>query len=367
MCSVHTKTGACVRHPCSGSIGNNFDTKSGDMKLLVVVLFAALGLVASQCVSSNERTANAVELKFYRVQESEWTDNDHTSTVVVKIIAEANSYCASNPTECGLTALNASFKESMVYTVTGYPQNSLKDMLLKVALDLPENSTVATTPSCVVPQSVLQTIVGNAREEIHDSTGFWITYIDDGFYGIPPPTKLNQIIIPIAFAVILVLGIMTILLNVWNKRREESLRRKKIIEQRKAKSSKKSSPEYVVDKSDPIPPSGITGANEKKEKPKRKDQLYKDSLKKQSEKKTRSIASEDSAIRMDTDTRHRQAFSYEKELDGATGYDNRGYTPAGPPASHLRPLESNEEDYERSPEKKKKKKKKSGHDDVIHM
>jgi hypothetical protein len=41
-----------------------------------------------------------------------------------------------------------------------------------------------------------------------------------------------------------------------------------------------------------------------------------------SAKKTASIASEDSAIKVDTvdSSRQRQAFSYEKELDGATGY-----------------------------------------------
>ena len=51
--------------------------------------------------------------------------------------------------------------------------------------------------------------------------------------------------------------------------------------------------------------------------------MYKDNLKQStlSAKKTGSIASEDSAIKLDTtETRQRQAFSYEKESDGARGY-----------------------------------------------
>lgn len=58
-------------------------------------------------------------------------------------------------------------------------------------------------------------IFEEAREDIHTDTGYWITYIDDEFYGIPPPTELNKIIIPIACAVILGLAILTVILTFW--------------------------------------------------------------------------------------------------------------------------------------------------------
>jgi hypothetical protein len=58
-------------------------------------------------------------------------------------------------------------------------------------------------------------IIGEAREGIHDETGLWVTYIDGEFYGIPPPTQLNRIIIPIAVTVVAGLAILTVILNIW--------------------------------------------------------------------------------------------------------------------------------------------------------
>jgi len=56
-------------------------------------------------------------------------------------------------------------------------------------------------------------IIERAREDIHDATGYWITYIDGEFFGVPPPTQLNQIIIPITFAVLLILILLTVILH----------------------------------------------------------------------------------------------------------------------------------------------------------
>ncbi|XP_053382859.1 uncharacterized protein LOC123540362 isoform X8 [Mercenaria mercenaria] len=337
-------------------------------KLLLLLLLAVshISLVSCACDAvtdaatyTSERAANAVEMKFYRAQTTEWISDSVTNKVAAQVISKANSYCASNTGTCGLqSCCTSAFKETMVVVSSGYPQDDLKDLLLKISLDFPSDLNSTGTPQCVMGKSALQTIIREAREAIHDDTGFWITYIDDEFTSLPPPTELNKIIIPIACAVILGLAILTIILNVWNKKKEESLRRKKIIEQRKK--SKKDPPMYNVDTRDPKAPSGLTG--------KMKDQLYRDNLKKstKSAKKTASIASEDSAIKVDTtDSRQRQAFSYEKELDGASGYDRndrKGYggfsEPEAPPSSHLKPIDSGADDESRSPEKKKKKKKK---------
>ncbi|XP_053382854.1 uncharacterized protein LOC123540362 isoform X3 [Mercenaria mercenaria] len=365
-------------------------------KLLLLLLLAVshISLVSCACDAvtdaatyTSERAANAVEMKFYRAQTTEWISDSVTNKVAAQVISKANSYCASNTGTCGLqSCCTSAFKETMVVVSSGYPQDDLKDLLLKISLDFPSDLNSTGTPQCVMGKSALQTIIREAREAIHDDTGFWITYIDDEFTSLPPPTELNKIIIPIACAVILGLAILTIILNVWNKKKEESLRRKKIIEQRKK--SKKDPPMYNVDTRDPKAPSGLTGKIDKKQKPKslmmsynnvsdseretsaasRKDQLYRDNLKKstKSAKKTASIASEDSAIKVDTtDSRQRQAFSYEKELDGASGYDRndrKGYggfsEPEAPPSSHLKPIDSGADDESRSPEKKKKKKKK---------
>jgi len=52
-----------------------------------------------------------------------------------------------------------------------------------------------------------------ARDSIHTNTGHWITYVDDEFYGIPPPTTLNKILIPITFVLLFGLGTVTIILE----------------------------------------------------------------------------------------------------------------------------------------------------------
>ncbi|XP_052764592.1 uncharacterized protein LOC128206274 isoform X3 [Mya arenaria] len=296
--------------------------------------------VSGQCFDSGE---NAVEMKFYRASASTFESENSPEAVIKHVISEATSYCSQvSNSYCDLDACCSDpFKDEHVIEVSGYPQDEVKDMLYKIFL-LNRNSS---EPSCAVRKQYLQDILENAREEIHDETGYWITYIDDEFFGIPPSTKLNQIIIPIAFGVVLILIIVTIILYQLAKKREADERRQRILTQRKKKSDKKTNEPYVTEKGTvkpghelETPRNGTINANEMKE------SLYKGGPRKG---KSDSNVSDDSAIRMDTveSTRQRQGYAFESEPNGATGYDRR-----------LKPIDSDH--AVDGVEKKKKKKKK---------
>ena len=106
----------------------------------------------------------------------------------------------------------------------------------------------------------------------------------------------------------------------------------------------------------------------------RKDEMYMQSLKqKNATEKSRSIHSDDSAIKLDNEPRQRQTYAYERDpynrFDTSNGTRPRSLSPSqyrdgatvtGMPVGHLRPVEKEpiEDDAQVDSEKKKKKKKK---------
>jgi len=322
----------------------------------------AWGLCPNTGTQTEERAANAVELTFYRAQVDTWTSEENSAKVAVLISNQAQTTCSASAATCGLdTCCSSAFKETDVGTVASYPQNSRKDMKLKIYVDIPSDINATASPYCVLSTSVLMSLVEDAREAIHTETGHWITYVNEEFYGIPP-SDLNAIITPIAFAILLILAGLTLGLNLWKKKKDSDSRRMKIIEDRKKHSKSKVNPTYNIE-SDPtkVPP-GVDGQN--------KDQLYKDGLR---QKKTDSRTSGNAVA--DSEPYQRQGYAYERKQDlsmsqggtltsslGATGTDSQdGDTMESGnalPPSHLTPLQTQSTPDTEAPEKKKKKKKK---------
>lgn len=316
--------------------------------ICLVALALVLATVEGVCVynSANydtEKTTYVVEMKFYRASLEEWNAKDGTADVAVKVSDAAQSYCSSNAGSCGVTSCCSNpFKDLSVVTATGYPKMDRKDLLLKIALEIPENINATGTPECFVNVEALRIIVGNARQSIYDATGYWITYVGTDFYGIPPNKDLNAIIIPISCVVVLFFFILTIILHFVDKKRQETEKRKKKIADRTKPSKTKVGPTYDIP--DEPKEAETFGSS--------KTQLYKDQVK-MSQMKTASIHSEDSAIKSDSEPRLRTGYAFEK--NGATGNDVIDTTATQ--YGHLKPLNADSE--VNSPEKKKKKKKKS--------
>ncbi|XP_048781266.2 uncharacterized protein LOC125683830 isoform X2 [Ostrea edulis] len=319
------------------------------MKLMIYIVLALCMFFHADCDLATESEAYAVEIIIYRLTTDTWTANGMETTLSGAVASAANTYCESNPETCGLTtcctSVSISFKETDVGKVSGYPLKDLKNLKHKFYLKFPTGFTASNSSvtEFVVVNSVLYEIIRLARTTFHTSTGYWVTWADETYFGIPATTQENQIIIPIAFVVLFAVIFLAIGLHFWNKKKQNEIRLRKKIDDKKAMKKNKAmvQPTYRVD------PEIKDIDDEQVEKTKEK--MYVDNYPvKQSEetgKKHFGGASDtDSAIKMDP--QHEQMDYVDSQAQ------NRS----------LPPLDVQEES-ERKKKKKKKDKKKKHHGD----
>lgn len=316
-----------------------------------------------RCDLASEQEAYSVEIIIYRLTTDTWTANSMETTFAGTVASAANTYCESNPETCGLTtcctSVSISFKETDVGKISGYPQKDLKNLKHKFNLKFPTSSTVSNSSvtQYVVVNSALYEIIRLARTTFNTQTGYWITWADETYYGIPATTTENQIIIPIAFVVLFLVIILAIGLHFWNKKKQKEARLKKKISDRKAmkKNQAMVQPTYRVDPDiKDIDEDHNIKTHESTKKP-RKEKMYTDTYPtKQSEETTKKhmggASDTDSAIKMENEPQQDDADFMESKV-------SRG----------LPPLDSHEEGEKKKKKKKKKDKKKhhdEGHDNL---
>ncbi|XP_022325110.1 uncharacterized protein LOC111125484 isoform X4 [Crassostrea virginica] len=322
------------------------------MKSLISVVLIFSLIFNVHCDLASEQVAYAVEVIFYRLTTDTWTANAMETTFAGVMASAANSYCESVSGNCGLTScctsVSISFKETDVGKVSGYPQKDLKNLKHKFYLQFPTGFTASNSSvtQYVVVNSALYEIIRLGRTTFHTQTGYWITWADETYYGIPATTLENQIIIPIAFVVLFLVIFLAIGLHFWNKKKQNEARLKKKIDNKKAmkKNQAMVQPTYRVDPE-------IKDIDEETTE-KTKEKMYADSypIKQSNEtsKKHMGGASDtDSAIKMENE--HMQ-----EDMDFM---DSKNAV-----KGNLPPLD-NQEDGEKKKKKKKKEKKKKHHDE----
>ncbi|WAR17564.1 hypothetical protein MAR_032158 [Mya arenaria] len=165
---------------------------------------------------------HSVSLTLYRAQPSDFA----TAAFKTSVAEVANSKCTTDSMNCNLnTCCSFTSAHIEVYNLLAKE----KDMTLTLHIEIPTGASA---------------IMESARESVHSSTDRWITYIDTEFYGIPPPTTVNRIVIPIVCLLTTLLGIVTIVLKNVSDRRDAEERRLRILERRKQslRASKSSRP-----------------------------------------------------------------------------------------------------------------------------
>ncbi|VDI79717.1 Hypothetical predicted protein [Mytilus galloprovincialis] len=310
--------------------------------LPVLILLVASNLCV-QADNATEIAENKVEIKFYRLQVSEWDSGLMESKFHALLASETNTYCGSNLAACGLVGLQSEFKDSHIGKVDNSPLNDDKDMLYEFYIMYPENSNKSSSSvlTYVLSESVVKTIILQLRTNTDyiSSLGCdkcYITYIGSDFYGIPPSALENKIIIPLAFLVLLIVIIIAISLTLWDKRREKEARFQKMHK------PKPKGPQYPTK---PAPPKTTELPDEKVAekkpsahgvvlKPHRKEKMYEGSGTTPKKAFDRSGgASNDSGLDVDT-------------LDSRT--NSKPYS--------LQPLAQGDQETERKKRKKEKKK-----------
>lgn len=328
------------------------------MKLSVLLVVVLCMIFHVRCDLATESDAYAVEIIIYRLTTDTWTANSMETTFSGTIASAANTYCESNVATCGLetccTSVSISFKETDVGKISDYPKKDLKNLKHKFYLKFPTGSTASNSSvtQYVVVNSALYEIIRLARTTFNTQTGYWITWADETYYGVPATTTENQIIIPIAFVVLFLVIFLAIGLHFWNKRKQKEARIQKKIKDKKAlkKNQAMVQPTYRVDPE--IKDLDEDHHEKTKELPKkpRKEKLYTDNYPiKTSEETTKKhmggASDTDSAIKMENEPQQDDQDLMDSKL-------SRG----------LPPLDGHEEG-ERKKKKKKKDKKKKHHDE----
>ncbi|CAC5377623.1 unnamed protein product [Mytilus coruscus] len=307
-----------------------------ETKMRVFLPVLILLVVTTLCVQGDNTTEiaeNKVEIKFYRLQVSEWDSGLMESKFHALLASETNTYCGNNLAACGLVGLQSEFKDSHIGKVDNSPLNDDKDMLYEFYIIYPENSNKSSSSALtyVLSASVVKSIVLQLRTNTDyiSSLGCdkcYITYIGSDFYGIPPSSLENKIIIPLAFVVLLIVIIIAVSLTLWDKRREKEARFQKMHK------PKPKGPQYPIKQA---PPKTTELPDEKvQEKKARKEKMYEGSgtTPKKAFDRTGG-ASNDSGLDVDT-------------LDSRT--NSKPYA--------LQPLTQGDQETERKKRKKEKKK-----------
>ncbi|KAL8605971.1 hypothetical protein ACOMHN_063006 [Nucella lapillus] len=206
------------------------------------VLLSCIGVVLA--TKASERESESVEVTFYQLSKSEWSDAE--SAFKTLAAAEAASYCASN-SECGLSA-GFSFTSSQVGIASG-PTEESKSLKIRFYIDFPAVTVVSSTSATrhVINAATTAKILTNVRTAAESAVGRDITYIGDEFYSIEPDALMNKIVIPAAVAVLIIICILAVVLHVWSKGKEKEEKKKVMIaERQRRKKSARVSPAHAV-------------------------------------------------------------------------------------------------------------------------
>ncbi|XP_076457310.1 uncharacterized protein LOC143291323 isoform X2 [Babylonia areolata] len=213
---------------------------------VLALCFVACSLVLVTATQTSERASQNVEVTFYQLSSSEWSNSE--SSFKTLLAAEAASYCASNAATCGLTS-GFLFTSSEVGVASG-PTEESKSLKISFYVDFPTVHVVdgSSPTTYVVNSAAVTTMLTNIRSSLEGAVGADITYIGSEFYSIDPDATMNKVLIPIAFIVLLAVIILAIALHVWNKRKEQEQKKKqRALEREKRKKTSRIAPVVTME------------------------------------------------------------------------------------------------------------------------
>ncbi|RUS91618.1 hypothetical protein EGW08_000591, partial [Elysia chlorotica] len=103
---------------------------------------------------------------------------------------------------------------------------SSRSLKLSVYVSFPAGSNVTSGGSTTVqlPLAALKVILKASRDSVKSNIDMYITYIGSDYYGIPPESTANGIIIPIAAVTVVAVGISAVVMVYFQETREKKER-----------------------------------------------------------------------------------------------------------------------------------------------
>ncbi|XP_021360313.1 uncharacterized protein LOC110454880 isoform X2 [Mizuhopecten yessoensis] len=207
------------------------------------LIFVTMSLMVALCLGdlASDISTNTVELQFYRLQVADWDTHGMQTKVAAILASGANTYCSANPNTCGLVTCctGTAFKEINIGKDANSAVNDGKNMLFSFYITIPDGASLMANETYVLTSAIIINIVENVRIDVYNSIGYYITWADTTYFGVPPATTENIIITVIAFIVLIIVIVVALFLHYWNKRREHNDKLMKKIEEKKNKKNKK--------------------------------------------------------------------------------------------------------------------------------
>lgn len=190
-------------------------------------------VVKSDGISDNE-VKNTV-LLFQDVALSDWNEANKTAVLQRVIVDAVNAFCSSYPNKCSLNFWNESRKfNSRHVIVVESPKQEEKDILVKVFVSLPDGKDIRKDSHSAIAGSVFKEILLSHKYNLSFAVGAEVKSIDieNQSSDNTSDNKMNYIMIPITFAVLVVLCCMAFCLHSASKSRQ------KVIEKERRKQMK---------------------------------------------------------------------------------------------------------------------------------
>ncbi|XP_060084030.1 uncharacterized protein LOC132563287 [Ylistrum balloti] len=207
------------------------------------LIFATISVMITLCLGdlASDISTHTVELEFYRLQVADWETHGMQTKVAAILASGANNYCSANPNICGFVTCcdGTAFKEINIGKDANAAVNEEKNMLFSFHITIPDGSSLVVNETYVLTSAVVIRIVENVRIDVFNSIGYYITWADETYFGVPTTRTENIILTIIAFLVLIIVIIIALFLHFWNKRREHNEKLMKKIEDKKAKKNKK--------------------------------------------------------------------------------------------------------------------------------
>ncbi|XP_078384541.1 uncharacterized protein LOC144666963 isoform X2 [Oculina patagonica] len=194
-----------------------------------------------------DKEQNTVALLFQDVSLSDWNSGNKTALLQKITLDALNVVCANNPSRCALNFWNDSRKFEIKHVVVvEAPKQEGKDVQVKLFVILPDGSDIRKDSHSVIPGSILKETLQAHKHNITGVVGADIKSIDiveDDSEENSKDNKMNYIMIPISFTVLIVLCFVACCLHCASKRRQKAIdveRRTQTLRKLRGNSSKPS-------------------------------------------------------------------------------------------------------------------------------
>lgn len=181
--------------------------------------------IKGESKSTDDIQKNKVALLFEDVTISDWNAGNKTLLLQKSTVDAVNLYCSSSPSQCSLNFWNDSRKFTTKNAgLAESPKQEKNDVSIQLFVTLPDGSDTQQDSHSVVPGTTLKKIVQDFKHNISSVVGVEIKSVTlNTKSGGRSDNKLNYIMIPISFSVLVILCVVACCLHCSSEKKRKAI------------------------------------------------------------------------------------------------------------------------------------------------